>query len=77
MKRVKLGVIALSLAVLTGSLLVSLAQAQNEQFIPLLVYRTGPYAPNGIPVANGYIDYLKLLNRRDRGINGVKVTWEE
>ncbi len=52
-------------------------QAQNEQFIPMLVYRTGPYAPNGIPIANGYIDYLKLLNARDGGLNGVKVTWEE
>ena len=46
----------------------------NEQFIPLLVYRTGPYAPSGIPTANGYIDYLKLLNARDGGINGVKVS---
>jgi branched-chain amino acid transport system substrate-binding protein len=66
--------------VLGLTLLASLAlpaQAQNEQFIPLLVYRTGPYAPNGIPIANGYIDYLKLLNARDGGINGVKVTWEE
>ncbi len=26
------------------------AWAQNEQFIPGLVYRTGAYAPNGIPV---------------------------
>jgi branched-chain amino acid transport system substrate-binding protein len=51
--------------------------AQNEQFIPLLVYRTGPYAPNGIPTANGYVDYLKLLNARDGGLNGVKLTWEE
>ena len=46
-------------------------------FIPLLVYRTGPYAPSGIPIANGYIDYLTLLNTRDGGVNGVKITWEE
>ena len=25
------------------------ARADGEQFFPLLVYRTGPYAPNGIP----------------------------
>lgn len=56
---------------------VTPALAQDEQFIPLLVYRTGPYAPNGIPTANGYVDYLKLLNARDGGINGVKVKWEE
>ena len=53
------------------------AQAQNEQFFPLLVYRTGPYAPNGIPFANGVVDYLNMLNERDGGINGVKLTHEE
>jgi branched-chain amino acid transport system substrate-binding protein len=51
------------------------AQAK-EQFFPALVYRTGAYAPNGVPFANGYIDYLKLTNARG-GINGVKVSWEE
>jgi branched-chain amino acid transport system substrate-binding protein len=30
----------------------------------LLVYRTGAYAPNGVPWANGYADYLKLVNAR-------------
>ena len=34
----------------------------NEQFFPVLVFRTGPYAPNGVPWANGYVDYLKLVN---------------
>ena len=52
------------------------AQA-NEQFVPALVYRTGPFAPNGVPWANGFIDYLKLVNERDGGINGVKITYEE
>jgi branched-chain amino acid transport system substrate-binding protein len=49
----------------------------KEIFIPLLVYRTGPYAPSGIPIANGFVDYFTLLNERDGGINGVKITWEE
>ena len=53
------------------------AQAQNEQFVPRLVYRTGAYAPNGIPFANGAADYLTLLNERDGGINGVKLIMEE
>ena len=48
-----------------------------EQFIPMLVYRTGPYAPNGTPVANGFRDYYTLLNKRDGGINGVKAVFEE
>jgi len=53
----------------------ALAQGAT-QFFPALVYRTGAYAPNGVPFANGYIDYLKLVNARG-GINGVKVSFEE
>jgi branched-chain amino acid transport system substrate-binding protein len=53
------------------------AAQQNEQFLPALVYRTGPYAPNGIPFADGVIDYWTLLNERDGGINGVKIAFEE
>jgi branched-chain amino acid transport system substrate-binding protein len=53
----------------------AMAQAK-EQFFPALVYRTGAYAPNGVPFANGYVDYLKLTNARG-GINGVKVSFEE
>jgi len=53
------------------------AAAQNEQFIPRLVYRTGPYAPNGIPFADGYADYLDMVDARDGGVNGVKITYEE
>src|SRR5258708_22837324 len=53
------------------------AQAQNEQFIPGLIYRTGAYAPNGIPLANGVADYYSLINERDGGINGVKIVYEE
>ena len=49
----------------------------KEIFIPLLVYRTGPFAPSGIPIANGFVDYFTLLNDRDGGINGVKIAWEE
>ncbi|HEY2559138.1 MAG TPA: ABC transporter substrate-binding protein, partial [Caldimonas sp.] len=52
------------------------AQSEKEQFFPVLVYRTGAYAPNGVPFADGYVDYLKLVNARG-GINGVKVSFEE
>lgn len=77
----KLRQFALALTVaasgLTAGLAPSLASAQaGEQFFPVLVYRTGAYAPNGVPFANGYVDYLKLTNARG-GINGVKVSWEE
>ena len=29
------------------------SEQAKEQFFPLLSYRTGPYAPNGTPWANG------------------------
>jgi len=44
---------------------------------PNLTYRTGPYAVNGIPYADGYADYMTLLNERDGGIGGVKVNYIE
>src|SRR6516225_5453615 len=65
------------LATLGGSAIAAPALAQNEQFIPALVYRTGAYAPNGVPIANGIADYYTLINERDGGINGVKIVWEE
>ena len=39
-----------------------------ELVIPALEYRTGPYASDGIPLANGYADYFTMLNERDGGI---------
>lgn len=74
----KTALAALAGVALTVSLTTSPAWSQEkEQFFPVLVYRTGPYGPNGVPWANGYVDYLKMINARDGGINGVKITWEE
>jgi branched-chain amino acid transport system substrate-binding protein len=53
------------------------AAAQNEQFIPANFYWVGPYAPGGSGFGGGIIDYLQMLNERDGGINGVKLTWEK
>jgi branched-chain amino acid transport system substrate-binding protein len=64
--------------VVASSLAAPSAFAQaKEQFFPLLSYRTGPYAPNGVPWANGKQDYLKMINARDGGVNGVKLSYEE
>lgn len=70
-----------SAAVLAAAGLAGLATSSafaqaKEQFFPVLVYRTGAYAPNGVPFANGYVDYLKYINAKG-GINGVKVAFEE
>ncbi|MEY3381214.1 MAG: ABC transporter substrate-binding protein [Hylemonella sp.] len=71
--------LALSLLAATAATVLSpqtaFAQAK-EQFFPMLVYRTGAYAPNGVPFANGMADYYKLVNAKG-GINGVKIIMEE
>ena len=54
---------------LAGTLAAGPALA--ELVIPDLSYRTGPYAAGGIPFADGYADYMTLLNARDGGIGGV------
>ena len=69
---------ALLAGILAAGPLLAVVSAQDKTlYIPLLVYRTGPYAPSGTPLANGLRDYLTLLNERDGGINGVKITTEE
>ena len=68
------------LSVVAASLVLgpfAATQAQDEQFIPALVYRTGPYAAGGSGFWGGMEDYMELLNIRDGGIGGVKLTWEE
>jgi branched-chain amino acid transport system substrate-binding protein len=64
-------------AVLGGLVGVTAGVAAGEQFIPLLVTREGAQRFVQIPQANGFIDYLTLLNERDGGINGVPLVWEE
>jgi branched-chain amino acid transport system substrate-binding protein len=48
-----------------------------EQYFPLQSYRVGPYAAGGTGFFGGFIDYLKLINERDGGVNGVKLTYSE
>jgi branched-chain amino acid transport system substrate-binding protein len=65
-------------AVLAAAALASAPSVAQErvQFFPSLTGRTGPVAPNATPFANGYADYMKLVNLRG-GINGVKTLVEE
>jgi len=76
MKRSTLAIGALALAAVAGPALNN-AAAQNEQFIPANFYWVGPYAPGGSGFGGGMIDYFAMLNERDGGINGVKLTWEK
>jgi branched-chain amino acid transport system substrate-binding protein len=75
----KFAKIALVAAALAGAALgfAGSAQAQaQEQDIPLLSYRVGPYAAGGSGFYGGAIDYFNLVNANG-GINGVKIVWEE
>ncbi|MDB4987366.1 MAG: hypothetical protein JWN04_2544, partial [Myxococcaceae bacterium] len=49
----------------------------KEQYFPLQSYRSGPYAAGGTGFFGGFIDYMQLVNARDNGVNGVKLTWSE
>ena len=76
MKFKTIAVAAATLAAGLSTLLATPAAHAEDQFMPLLVYRTGQFAPLGIPWADGKMDYLKLVNARG-GVNGVKLTFEE
>jgi branched-chain amino acid transport system substrate-binding protein len=70
--------LGLTAATLVGvSALAATAQAQDSIYVPLLTYRSGPFAGSGIPIANGMNDYLQMLNERDGGIGGIKLVVEE
>ena len=68
--------LAVILAAVSAAVASDPSPQAKEQFFPVLVYRTGAYAPNGVPWADGYVDYLKLVNAQG-GVNGVKLSWEE
>lgn len=71
------GLIALTLGAQLAATSVAQAQSAKEQYFPLQSYRVGPYAAGGTGFFGGFIDYLNLVNQREGGVNGVKLTWSE
>ncbi|MEC7764694.1 MAG: ABC transporter substrate-binding protein [Pseudomonadota bacterium] len=63
----------MKLATLALGAAIAATPALAELTFTALSYRTGPYAANGIPFADGYEDYFTLLNERDGGIGGEMV----
>ena len=61
-------------AALAAIMVMGVVPAHADLVFPMLSYRTGPYGPNGTEFADGYADYFTLLNERDGGIGGVKVS---
>ncbi|MDR6411994.1 ABC transporter substrate-binding protein [Paraburkholderia terricola] len=68
---------AASLLLALGATPFSNAKAAGEEYFPLQSYRVGPYAAGGSGFFGGFIDYMNLVNKRDGGVNGVKLTWSE
>ncbi len=72
---------ALPLSILTLVLMSGIwplgSAAEQVQYFPVFVFRTGPFAPSGIPAANAARDFALLIEKRDGGINGVKAVYEE
>ena len=60
------------LATLIGGVALTSLPLSADLVFPSLSYRTGPYAVNGIPYADGYADYMTLVNERDGGVGGVE-----
>ena len=73
--RIKQLLIGMTASVIAVSSYVEMAIADLK--FPMLVYRTGAYAPNGIPNADGFVDYYKMINARDGGIGGEKILHPE
>jgi branched-chain amino acid transport system substrate-binding protein len=53
------------------------AAAEDVLLLPNMSYRTGPFAATGTPHMNGQLDYITMLNERDGGISGVKLSLQE
>jgi branched-chain amino acid transport system substrate-binding protein len=66
----------LSAALVSAAMGISSTASAQEQFVPVLSYRVGPYAAGGSGFFGGAIDYMNLVNANG-GINGVKLSWEE
>ena len=64
-------------AAVLGGLVGVTAVAAGEQFLPVLSRREGALRFTGIPLTDGYIAYLTLVNACDGGIHGVPLVWEE
>ena len=67
----------LAVLFLFWSVLPPTVGAEEIQYFPIFVFRTGPVAPSGIPAVNAARDYAALIDKRDGGVNGVKMVYEE
>lgn len=72
-KRKSLFVMVLGLAILLAIPGFIMAA---EQYVPCLIYRTGPFAPGGSGSGGGWEDFMTLANMKG-GVNGIMYKFEE
>jgi branched-chain amino acid transport system substrate-binding protein len=65
------------IAAMAATMTAAVPIAAQDLHFPSLSYRTGAFAAGGIPFADGYADYLTLINERDGGIGGVPIRQSE
>ena len=70
----KKAVIAAATAALgMGALIAAPAAQAQEQFVPLLVYRTGQFAPLGIPWGDGKLVVSQLVGSGGPRVSSVSI----
>ncbi len=53
------------------------ANAAAAQYLPLLTFRVGPYAPSGVSIWAGFLDTVRYYNEQLGGVDGVKIATQE
>jgi hypothetical protein len=66
LRRRSIGAAALLAATLTAP--VAFAAPPADQYLPLLTYRVGPYAPSGVQIWAGFLDTIRYFNE----VKGLK-----
>lgn len=72
----KITLVGLAATVLSSTLVSAAPAPKDTQFVPVPTYRSGPYSAASTAMFGGYMDYMAMLNARDAGINGVRLSWE-
>jgi len=72
-------VLAASFVMVSGPAMAAEKEKKKEapkQYVPLLIYRTGPFAAGGSGIGSGWEDFMQLQNMKG-GVNGIMYKWEE
>jgi branched-chain amino acid transport system substrate-binding protein len=62
----------ISAFVALSTLITTVGMSFGDLLVPVMTYRVGPFAANGTMNANGFVDYLTMLNERVRQVTRLK-----